>query len=196
MLAKQIGCRRARGVSLIEVAVSLLVLSIGAIGLAGLQISAKRAGFEAVQRSQATALAMEIMERIRANNGVIDEYVTAGIGSNVRDFSAVTEPSDCTAAACTESAIALRDLWEWERSINGASTTQVGNPAVGGLLNPKACITATNTGSNGRLVLVELAWEGNTLVDPNAGSGCGKDPGDYEPGTRQLLQMTTYVGEF
>ena len=41
---------RERGASLIEVAIAILVLSIGAIGLASLQISAKRAGFEAMQR--------------------------------------------------------------------------------------------------------------------------------------------------
>ena len=62
MLDKRTVHRSSQGVSLIEVAVSLLILSIGAIGMAGLQISAKRAGFEAVQRTQATALAVEIME--------------------------------------------------------------------------------------------------------------------------------------
>ena len=41
---------RQRGAGLVEVAIALLVLAIGALGLGSLQITAKRMGHEAIQR--------------------------------------------------------------------------------------------------------------------------------------------------
>ena len=59
--------RPQRGFSLVEVMVALFVLSIAMLGIAGLQITSKRANFEAVQRTTATLLAQEFLERIRSN---------------------------------------------------------------------------------------------------------------------------------
>lgn len=59
--------RTQTGVGLIEVLVALLVLSIGVLGYAGLQLRALNATDEAQYRSQAMALAVETMERIRRN---------------------------------------------------------------------------------------------------------------------------------
>ena len=72
---------RQGGAGLIEVAISLLVLAIGALGLGSLQISAKRMGFEATQRTEAAALAMDLFERLRANRVALPEYAVADIGS-------------------------------------------------------------------------------------------------------------------
>lgn len=57
----------ARGVSLLEVLVSLLILSIGLLGLAGLQSKALRYSQSAMFRSQATILADDILERMRVD---------------------------------------------------------------------------------------------------------------------------------
>lgn len=64
------------GFSLIEVLVSLLVLSIGLLGLAGLQVNAVAFNHSAYMRTQATNLAYEITDRMRANRqaALDDDY--------------------------------------------------------------------------------------------------------------------------
>jgi type IV pilus assembly protein PilV len=58
---------RQRGMTLIEALVALLVLSIGLLGVAGLQLQALRSNHGAHLRSQATILAHDIADRMRAN---------------------------------------------------------------------------------------------------------------------------------
>ena len=62
MTAKQ------QGMTLIEVLVALFVLVTGVLGAIALQTNAKQGSFDAMQRSLASALAQDIIERIRSNN--------------------------------------------------------------------------------------------------------------------------------
>ncbi len=56
-----------RGLTLIEVLIAVLVLSIGLLGLAGLQATSLQFNHSANLRSQATNLAYEMTDRMRAN---------------------------------------------------------------------------------------------------------------------------------
>ncbi len=58
----------SRGFSLIEVLVALLVLSIGLLGLAFLQGQGMKFNTNAYARTQATLLAYDIVDRMRAND--------------------------------------------------------------------------------------------------------------------------------
>lgn len=60
--------RHSSGFTLLEVLVAVLLLSIGLLGLASLQAWGLRATGNATYRSQATLLANEMVERIRANH--------------------------------------------------------------------------------------------------------------------------------
>ena len=60
---------RSRGFSLMEVLVALLVLAIGLLGLAALQTQGLRFNQGAYVRSQATILAYDIMDSMRATRG-------------------------------------------------------------------------------------------------------------------------------
>lgn len=55
------------GFSLVEVLVAVLVLSIGLLGLAGLQIAAARANDGARLRTEATLAASDVADRLRAD---------------------------------------------------------------------------------------------------------------------------------
>lgn len=55
------------GFTMVELLVAVLVLSIGLLGLAGLQAAGLRNNQSAYQRSQATILAYDIADRMRAN---------------------------------------------------------------------------------------------------------------------------------
>lgn len=60
-----------RGVSLIEVLVTLLVLAIGLLGLSALQGVSLQAGQVAYLRTQATNLAYEVTDFARANRALV-----------------------------------------------------------------------------------------------------------------------------
>ena len=56
-----------RGFTLVEALIALLVLSIGLLGVAGMQLASLQSNYGAFQRSQATFLAQDIADRMRAN---------------------------------------------------------------------------------------------------------------------------------
>jgi type IV pilus assembly protein PilV len=67
-VTRHLAQRRASGFTLIEVLVALIVLSIGLLGVAGMQITGLRANQSAGSRTQASYLADDIIDRMRANN--------------------------------------------------------------------------------------------------------------------------------
>jgi type IV pilus assembly protein PilV len=69
----------ARGVSLIEVLVSVVVLSIGLLGVAAMQSIALRGGQSSFESSQAVIETTGILEAMRANRLEANLYNTAGM---------------------------------------------------------------------------------------------------------------------
>lgn len=176
------GAARQTGFGLIEVAVSLLIFSIGAVGLVGLQISARRAGYEALQRTEAAVLAVDILERIRGNRARLADYASSGVGA--ASGSALPVPaSDCKHLPCTPEQLRVWDLWEWEQALNGAASTRGGS----GLVNALGCLRVA-----GRLVTVEIAWEGFRAARPPPDT-CGSEAYGAAADRRQLLQMTSFI---
>lgn len=107
--------RSARGFTLVEALVSLLVLSIGLLGVAALQLSSLRANNSASYRSQATFLAYDIADRMRANRAAaLANAYNIGFGE---------------ATASSPATVAERDLKDWldrvSASLPGSPTAQV-----------------------------------------------------------------------
>jgi type IV pilus assembly protein PilV len=171
---------RARGFTLIEVLVTLFVVAVGLLSVAGLQTISKKVNYDAVQRTTATALALSMVERMRANPGQLVSYLTADAGS-------MSSGTDCAAAsaACTPQQIAAFDLSTWGNSLAGTSV-QADGSSVGGLVDPTGCVFATTEPG---VYIVAVAWRGITGVDP-PGSGdpaddparntCGQNLGRYD----------------
>lgn len=57
------------GISLIEVLIAVLVLSVGLLGIAGLQWNSLQFNHSSLLRSQATSLAYDMTDRLRAQRG-------------------------------------------------------------------------------------------------------------------------------
>lgn len=72
--------RRERGFSIIEVLIALLVLAIGLLGLAALQAQGLRFNHDAYVRTQATNLAYDIVDRMRASRANVAGYTAADPG--------------------------------------------------------------------------------------------------------------------
>lgn len=80
-----------RGVSLIEVLVAVVVLSLGVLAMAGLQLSSLRGSQGALLRSQAATLTTDMIERMRSNLNNANTYAIAfgagdPTGTTVRDI--------------------------------------------------------------------------------------------------------------
>ncbi len=56
-----------KGFSLLEVLISLIILSVGLLGLAAMQAGTLKMNHGAYQRTQATLLAYDMLDRMRAN---------------------------------------------------------------------------------------------------------------------------------
>ncbi|WP_171405567.1 type IV pilus modification protein PilV [Acinetobacter sp. WCHAc010052] len=65
-----------KGVGLVEVLVSLLILALGIMGFAALQYRAMEATSESSARVEAINLARDFAERLRVNRGAIETYKT------------------------------------------------------------------------------------------------------------------------
>ncbi|MEX2496947.1 MAG: type IV pilus modification protein PilV [Woeseia sp.] len=74
-----IACAGSRGLTLVEILIALLILSIGLLGLAGLQTMSLKFNTSSYYRTQATALAYDLADRMRANRqaALNGEYNTA-----------------------------------------------------------------------------------------------------------------------
>lgn len=64
--------KRQHGFSLVEVLVTMLVVSIGLLGIAGLIVTSMKNNRSAQSRSQASVLANDIIDRMRANRSVAE----------------------------------------------------------------------------------------------------------------------------
>ena len=114
--------KRQRGVGLVEVLVTFLVLSIGLLGLASMQRATVKENFDTAQRSQSMWLVQELIERMRANpDGLASGYtVAAGVVNG--DCSAPAKfcsnhhydgASKVAAATdCSADEMAASDVWE------------------------------------------------------------------------------------
>lgn len=177
------------GVGLIEVLIAMLIFALGVLGMASMQVNAKRVGYDAMQRSIATSLTRDIVERMRSNPSV-DALNVFGAVNNLGGGTVASEPNpDCSTAICSPTQLAAHDIWEWEQALDGAAESLNGVNA-GGLVSPKACISYA-----GGLVTVAIAWKGsNEQVNPT-NSTCGEGLGLYGTGEaeRQVIVVSTFI---
>jgi type IV pilus assembly protein PilV len=183
--AMSLSCRRHRGVSLIEVLVSLVILSLGVLAVVALQMIAKRNNADAAQRTAAAQLAYDMIERMRSNStsATLSAYLTVNhvTGPLGRRSLGDAEPMpNCAnASTCTTAQLVTHDLWQWEQFVDGAAErvgSAIGDKA-GGLLEPIACIArTTDDGGGDGVYTVTIAWRGTVAIpDSNAGTAqCGR----------------------
>jgi type IV pilus assembly protein PilV len=108
--------RFERGLSLFEILITVVVVSIGLLGLAGLQFAGLRASNNAQDHTTATLLAQDIEARIRANP-VAAQPPNLAYNSISLDSSSSPGIVDCLAASCTPSVMANFDIYQWYRFI-------------------------------------------------------------------------------
>lgn len=131
----------SQGFSLVEVLVALLVLSIGLLGLAMLQVQGMTANSDAYFRTEATVLAYDLMERMRINS----------VGAEAGDYTASGAPTSLASCGgpCAPSDRANRDLSEWYQNV--ANT----------LPGYKAVVSAPN----GNIITISISWTDRNITE-------------------------------
>lgn len=168
------------GFSLIEVLVSVVMVSVGALSVASLQLVSTRAVRDASQRLEATQLAHALLERLNANNsqGALQQYVTVaapflGLGRLSGPDQPVPASSCVDSSPCTPEQLAQYDLWLWERLLDGTAE-QLNGAETGGILFPTVCLLppASGAGTPGNYTLV-ISFRGAADLPTNAAVNCG-----------------------
>jgi type IV pilus assembly protein PilV len=157
MLAPKQQC----GVSLIESMIALLVISIGLLGIAAMQMTAMKQNGSALHHSKAVWAAYDMADRIRANFGQFGIY--DGI-----DTTTVYN-QNCTTGVCTAAEMTVSDAREW-------SSIVADLPAGRG----------TITNPNANEILIRVMWddEGNGAT----GITCGGTTSDLTCYEMTLIQ--------
>ena len=177
---------RQVGFTLIEILIALFVFAIGILTVAGLQIISKKSNFDAIQRTTATFLAYDIIERMRANRNQLDGYL------NPLGAAQAVPGTSCKTGTCTTAQLATFDLWEWEQAINGANE-QIGGNNAGGLVNPIGCIAGPAGGGDG-IYTITVAWQGVTaLANPNVVNVCGAGMYGANYENRRLIELIIFI---
>lgn len=170
--------KNTSGFTLIEVLIALVILSIGLLGMAGIQLKGLRGTTSSTLRSEASIMANDIAERIHANNG---EVTIAGAAQNLHysDVDTTTiacgnPPAFCSASpgipavpACnTPGQMAAFDIFEFACGLNG--TGGVNSALPGGSANISCNAAGCPFGSE---LTINVNW---SEVDPTTGNPINK----------------------
>jgi len=160
-----------RGVSLIEVLVTMVILAVGLLGLAGLQVRLQSSELESYQRTQALILLEDMENRLSSNRRIAATYVTAtanplGTGDS--------QPTSCAGNGQSF------DTCQWSNALKGASEQSSTSTNVGAMIGARGCIEDLGTGDQ---FMITVAWQGMTPISAPA-STCGTGLYDGETGAK------------
>ncbi|MBI1772241.1 MAG: type IV pilus modification protein PilV [Burkholderiales bacterium] len=162
---------KQKGVSMVEIIVTMVIVAIGLLGVASLQANTLKYLKGANYRSEATQAAYDISDRMRANGQAIKDKDT-GINPNFYSYQTAysstvaalpTVPSCSNVNNCTAQEVANKDVAEWLRNL--------GVRMYGGA----GYITLNAAG--GYDVTVMWKEPNMTAVDPSCPTGAPPAPG-------------------
>lgn len=170
----KIGRNSVRGVAIMEVLVTIIVFTLGMLGVFAMQIASKKTNHEAAQRSEAVLLANDILQRIQ-NSGMSYEEIKENYFDDVPAFYKQENrvivrandllqvaPENCASNDCNPQQLAAYDLIQWHRTVKGSDVTVSGSSAdtVAGLTNAIGCLYVDGS----KLIQVAIAWRAMSPV--------------------------------
>lgn len=113
--------RSQQGATLIEVLISLLLITIGLLGIAATQITSLKMTLSSYQRSQATVLANDIADRLRANIKEVEKPTTKYISAMPNGVDHGTDCvnyTDALSNTCSTEKMAEQDVFDWAQRLS------------------------------------------------------------------------------
>lgn len=152
--------RAQRGISMIEVLITIVILATGLMGLAGLQGRLQMSEMEGYQRAQAMILLEDMGHRLAGNRNAAASYAIA-------PASPVGAGTVCPQAAVSTKD---RDLRDWCLALQGAGERE-GATNLGAMIGGRGCIEALGNSE----YMITVAWQGLAPVAPPPASvACGR----------------------
>jgi type IV pilus assembly protein PilV len=154
--------QKQRGISLIEVLVTMIILAIGLLGLVALQSRVQVLQAESYQRAQALILLKDMASRIANNRQNAEDYVTGAANP-------LGGTANCPNAGATRQ---TNDSAEWCAALKGAGET-LGGSNVGAMVGGRGCVENLG-GTEFGPFLVTVAWQGLAPISaPPESVACG-----------------------
>ena len=145
---------RQAGFSLIEVLVAALVLSIGLVGVAGLQAMSLKNNQSAYMSSQASALVYDLADRMRTN-------VSAANGGFYDPAQAAANAQCGTPAGCSPQEMAENDLSEWLGMLTGKLPMGSGFVCIDSTPNDGTDSADPQCDGTGTRFSIKIWWDDN-----------------------------------
>ena len=157
---------RARGQSgftMIEVLITIAILLLGLLGLAGLQAQIAVAELEAFQRAQALVIVQDMVDRMSANK--------ADLRANPANYVLDDIGASATVDDCSGMGGYRLDLCEFNNVLVGAAERDPGaGTNVGAMIGARGCITNPSADT----WVVTVAWQGMApTAKPEEACGAG-----------------------
>jgi type IV pilus assembly protein PilV len=150
--------RGASGFTMLEVLISIVVIAFGLLGVAGLQAFALKNNQSASQRSIATVLATDMIDRMKTNSkGATDGFYNETSTTAVAPTEAVNCLRD---AGCTgPQQLAQNDLFEWKAMVAAALPNGVGIVCLDkDLTDPSTGPAAPKCSNDGNQHVIYIWW--------------------------------------
>ena len=112
------------GFTLIEVLVALVVLSVGLIAVAAMQVKGLQFANTAITSNRAVELAADMADRIRANSAAAlggADYVVGNGAAGAAPAACADTVGNTVNAPCTPAQLAAYDIWQWKTSMESAA---------------------------------------------------------------------------
>lgn len=143
----------AGGFALVEVMVAMVIILIGVLGVAGMQLLAYSATAEAGNQNTATTLASSMAAKMVAN-GASGFWGAPPAAVIVNGSSTTGWPSgplvDCTANTCNSTQMAYYDLSQWQSQLSGLPS------GYGSITCP--------TGATPAICTIWVSWQGKNVA--------------------------------
>jgi type IV pilus assembly protein PilV len=183
------------GFSLIEVLVSIVVLSFGLLGMVGMQAAALHANREARLQSAGIVLARELAEMIRGNTAVGVLTSSNPYLVNVQTPLTATTPSYCLNVAsgtCTDTTdIANAEMTEWlsrvDAELPGARVVSCFDTTP---FDSSSGLPKWSCSNTGTVIAIKLAWTRGSTNKANTGASALERATDTNSVPSIVLQVT------
>ena len=158
--------RAQSGFSLIEVLISIIILSIGMLGAVGMQAAAMQSNKETRNQSVAASFARELADKMRGNHRVAiksaaadNPYLIAETLTLTGTATFVAPTENCFTTACSSAvAVASWDMADWKNRVQNA----LPNPKIRVCFD-KTPFMADGTAqwactNDGDIIVLKMAW--------------------------------------
>lgn len=149
--------KKHQGFTLIEVLISLLIMTLGIVGVLKMQTQSLKSNQRAHFRTQADLLSRDMLARMQANK-------TEARNGEYTSDSKPTSATDCQTTECSAEQLVKWDLYQWHEQVERQL--------------PAGSATVENFGGDKNRYLISIRWDdyrtSQTLDTQNCGNESGK----------------------